>query len=271
MAHSNPSLLAGSIMVGVVVITALFGPLLQRYPAEVPNPLQSLRPPSLQHWFGTDGSGFDVYSRVVAAARVDLLIGLTGTLVAMTIGGIIGIVVGFSRGFGDTLVSRGVDLLQSIPLFIAALMFVMLFGQRTSNVIAAMTLVYLPLYVRTFRAETRAVMERGFMRSARISGATNRSLAIRHVVPNAMPPALGLWATSVGWSILITAGLGFVGAGLKPPTAEWGSMISDGASFVVTGQWWVALFPGLAIVFTVAAFTLLSDGLQHALDPRQRR
>ena len=139
-AQLNPSLLAGSIMVGVVVITALLGPLLQRYPAEVPNPLQSLRPPGLQHWFGTDTSGFDVYSRVVAAARVDLLIGLTGTLVAMTIGGIIGIVVGFSKGVADTLVSRGVDLLQSIPLFIAALMFVMLFGQRTSNVIAAMTL-----------------------------------------------------------------------------------------------------------------------------------
>jgi len=270
-ARVNPSLVAGGAMIGILVFVAVFGPLLERYPADLPDGSASLQPPGMEHWFGTDTSGFDVFSRVVAAARVDLFIGLAGTLIAMTIGGIIGIGIAFAGGVVDTLVSRTADLLQSIPMFVTALLLVMLFGQRVSNIIVAITVVYLPLYVRTFRTETRVVMERGFVRSARISGASTRRIAISHVLPTAMPPALGLWATSVGWAILMATGLGFVGAGLKPPTAEWGSMISGGASLVITGQWWVALFPGLAIVFTVGAFTLLSEGLEQAFDPRARR
>jgi peptide/nickel transport system permease protein len=124
--------------------------------------------------------------------------------------------------------------------------------------------------VRTFRTETRALMERSFVRAARVSGMTAPRIILRHVLPNAVAPALGQWATTVGWAILMASGLGFVGAGLKPPAAEWGSMISGGASLVATGQWWVAMFPGLAIAITVAGFALLSEGIGQRLDPRRR-
>jgi peptide/nickel transport system permease protein len=187
----------------------------------------------------------------------------------MGLGGVIGMAIGSIGGVVDAVVSRLVDLLQSIPLFITALLMVTMFGQRMSNIIIAVTVVYLPLYVRTFRTETRALAERSFVRAARVSGASHGQILRRHVLPNALAPALGQWATSVGWAILMAAGLGFVGAGLKPPTPEWGAMISGGASSVTTGKWWVALFPGLAIAVTVTGFTLLSEGLEKHLNPRR--
>ncbi|MDX6653749.1 MAG: peptide/nickel transport system permease protein [Solirubrobacterales bacterium] len=265
----NRALIAGGSVIGLIFAVAILAPVLARYPAEVAQPSESLLPPSGAHWFGTDASGFDIYSRVLYAARTDLIIGIAGTGIAMGIGAIIGMAIGSIGGFLDSLISRIVDLLQSIPLFVTALLMVTLFGQRMSNIIIAVTIVYLPLYVRTFRSETKALAERAFVRSARISGAGRSTILARHVLPNAVAPALGQWATSVGWAILMAAGLGFVGAGLKPPTAEWGAMISGGASLVSTGKWWVAIFPGLAIVITVAGFTLLSEGLEQHFNPRK--
>jgi peptide/nickel transport system permease protein len=269
-ARANPALALGIAIVGVIVLVAVFAPLLERNPPNVANSAVSLRSPGGAYWFGTDISGFDIYSRVVDAARIDLLIGLLGSCIAMAIGGFIGLVVGYAGGIADAVVSRIVDLLQSIPLFITALLLVTLFGQRFQNIVLAVTVVYLPLYVRTFRTEARVLVERGFVRSARISGASPGRVIFSHILPNSLGPAFGQWATSVGWAILMAAGLGFVGAGLKPPTAEWGSMISSGASLVSSGQWWVAAFPGLAIAFTVAGFTFLSEGLEQAMDPRRR-
>jgi peptide/nickel transport system permease protein len=266
----NPALATGLTIVLGVVLLALLAPVLARFPAETANPSAALQPPGGTHWLGTDSSGFDIYSRLLYAARTDLVIGLLGTLVALGLGGAIGLALGAAGGIADAVVSRLVDLLQSIPLFITALLLVTLFGQRMSNIIIAVTIVYLPLFVRTFRTETRALMERSFVRSARVSGVTSPRIVLRHVLPNAMAPALGQWATSVGWAILMASGLGFVGAGLKPPTAEWGSMISGGASLVATGQWWVALFPGVAIAITVAGFALLSEGIGQHLNPRRR-
>jgi peptide/nickel transport system permease protein len=268
--RENPALAAGLAIVLGIALLALLAPLLARFPPDTANPSANLQPPNATHWLGTDPSGFDIYSRVLYAARTDLVIGLLGTIVAVAIGGAIGVAVGAIGGIVDAVASRLVDLLQSIPLFITALLLVTLFGQRMSNIVIAVSLVYLPLFVRIFRTETRALMERSFVRAARVSGLTSPQIIVRHVLPNAVAPALGQWATTVGWAILMAAGLGFVGAGLKPPTAEWGSMISGGASLVATGQWWVAMFPGLAIAITVAGFALLSEGIGQHLDPRRR-
>lgn len=270
-ARGNPALaVGGAIVIGVAVL-ALLAPVIAPFSPVEADPSASLRPPDGDHLLGTDSSGFDILSRILHGARADLMIGVLGTLVAMGIGGVIGMAVGVIGGVVDAVVSRLVDLLQSIPLFVTALLLVTLFGQRLTNIIFAVTVVYLPLYVRTFRSETRTLQERAFVRAARISGATELQVVWRHVLPNAMAPALGQWATSVGWAILMASGLGFVGAGLKPPTAEWGSMISAGASLVATGEWWVAFFPGAAIAVTVAGFTLLSEGIEQRLDPRRSR
>jgi peptide/nickel transport system permease protein len=266
----NPALATGLTIVLGIALLAVLAPVLRRFPPNTANPTAALQAPGGAHWLGTDPSGFDIYSRLLYAARTDLVIGLLGTLVALGIGGAIGLALGAAGGIVDSVVSRLVDLLQSIPLFITALLLVTLFGQRMSNIIIAVTIVYLPLFVRTFRTETRALMERSFIRAARVSGVRSPRIVLRHVLPNAVAPALGQWATSVGWAILMASGLGFVGAGLKPPTAEWGSMISGGASLVATGQWWVALFPGVAIAITVAGFALLSEGLGQHLNPRRR-
>jgi peptide/nickel transport system permease protein len=267
----NPALAAGLTIVLGIVLLAVLAPVLARFPPETANPAASLQPPGSTHWFGTDPSGFDIYSRLLYAARNDLVIGVFGALAAFALGGAIGLIVGAVGGVVDAVVSRLVDLLQSIPLFITALLLVTLFGQRMSNIVIAVTIVYLPLFVRTFRTEAGALMERSFVRSARISGVSSPRILIRHVLPNALAPALGQWATCVGWAILMASGLGFVGAGLKPPTPEWGSMISDGASYVATGQWWVVLFPGAAIAITIAGFTLLSEGIAERLNPVKRR
>jgi peptide/nickel transport system permease protein len=267
----NAALTAGLTIVLAIVLLAALAPVLARFPPETANPAASLQPPGSTHWLGTDSSGFDIYSRLLYGARNDLVIGLVGALAALSLGGVIGLVVAAVGGIFDAVVSRFVDLLQSIPLFITALLLVSLFGQRMSNIIIAITIVYLPLFVRTFRTEGGALMERSFVRSARISGMTSPRILIRHVLPNALAPALGQWATSVGWAILMASGLGFVGAGLQPPTPEWGSMISGGASLVATGQWWVWVFPGAAIAVTIAGFALLSEGIAERLNPRKRR
>jgi peptide/nickel transport system permease protein len=267
----NAALTAGLTIVLGIVLLAVLAPVLARFPPETANPAASLQPPGGAHWLGTDSSGFDIYSRLLYAARNDLVIGLVGALTALCLGAAIGLVVAAVGGLVDGVVSRLVDLLQSIPLFITALLLVTLFGQRVSNIVIAVTIVYLPLFVRTFRTEGGALMERSFVRSARISGVSSPHVLIRHVLPNAMAPALGQWATCVGWAILMASGLGFVGAGLKPPTPEWGSMISDGAPLVATGQWWVAFFPGAAIAITIAGFALLSEGIAEHMNPRNRR
>ncbi len=267
----RPGLAVGCAIILVIVLMALLAPILEHYPPDSARPADSLQPPNAQHWLGTDPSGFDIYSRLLHAARVDLFIGITGTLVAMVLGAIIGLITGYIGGTVDALLGRAVDLLQSFPLFITALLLVSLFGQRVSNIIAAVTFVYLPLYVRTFRTEAATLRDRGFVRSAKLSGASTTYILRRHLLPNALAAALGLWATTIGWAILMAAGLGFIGAGVKPPAAEWGSMISSGTSLVVTGEWWVAVFPGLAIVLTVVGFTLISEGVQDVFDPRSRR
>jgi peptide/nickel transport system permease protein len=268
---ANPALFGGLAIVGGVAVLALLAPLIAPFSPVKADPSASLLAPGGEHLLGTDPSGFDILSRLLYGARADLMIGLLGTIVAMGLGGAIGLGIGVVGGAVDAVVSRLVDLLQSIPLFVSALLLVTLFGQRMTNIIIAVTVVYLPLYVRTFRAETRTLQERTFVRAARIGGATELQVLWRHVLPNAMAPALGQWATSVGWAILMASGLGFVGAGLKPPTAEWGSMVSGGASLVATGEWWVAFFPGAAIALTVAGFALLSEGIEQRLDPRRRR
>lgn len=236
-----------------------------------------LQPPSFSHPFGTDSMSFDVFTRVVYAARVDILVALAATAIAFTAGSTLGVIAGFLQGksgfpgwFAEGIL-RVMDLFQAFPIFVLALALVAATGASLWNVIAAIAFVNHPVFARQVRAEVLARREAAFIEAAVCSGNKTFRLALRHLLPNAMPTALVLFSVNLGFAILLTAGLSFVGAGVRIPTAEWGIMVSQGARNMITGQWWPAAFPGIAIGLSVFGFAAASDGLGRLIDPQQRK
>lgn len=252
----------GLFIIGVVAMCALVGPLLAPYDPTEATDLVS-EPPSFAHPFGTDASGFDVLSRTIVAARTDLAIALAANALSFVIGVLLGLVAGYSRSRATGLLMRASDLLQSFPVFITAMILVALAGRSWTNIILAMTLLYAPIYLRLTRAEVLTLRDRGFVEAARAMGASETRIALWHVLPNAFRPALIQSSVTIGFAILLTAGLSFVGAGVRPPTPEWGLMIANGAGQIVLGDWWPALFPGLAISITVFGFAALGHALER--------
>jgi peptide/nickel transport system permease protein len=219
-------------------------------------------PPSGEHWFGTDSSGMDVFSRVITAPRIDVSIAIGATLLALTCGAIIGIAASYSRGWGASLIMRASDTMQAAPAFIVILIFVVMVGPSYLNIILILAIVEVPLYVRLIRSEVLSLRERAFVETARASGNSPVRIAFRHVLPNSMAPALAQASITFGVAILLIAGLSFVGAGVQPPTPEWGQMIADGTSGILLGRWWEVVFAGLAMVGTVFSFAVLGEALQ---------
>jgi peptide/nickel transport system permease protein len=215
------------------------------------------------HWFGTDSSGFDVFSRVLCAPRIDLSIALAANFFAMLIGVPFGLVAGYFRNPLTEVMMRVSDVLQSFPVFISAMILVALGGQSIANVILALSLLYAPIYVRLTRSEVMAQKSRGMVEASRALGQSELMIAIKHVLPNSMGPSLVQSSVTIGFAILLTAGLSFVGAGVRPPSPEWGLMISTGANDIVLGQWWTSVFPGVAISLTVFAFAVIGDALER--------
>lgn len=259
---ASPLLLVGACLVGIALLCAIFGPSIAPYPPTEATDIVS-SPPSLSHPFGTDASGFDVLSRTIVAARADLVIALTANAISFALGVLLGLAAGYGRSPWARLLVRGSDLLQSFPVFITAMILVALAGRSWTNIILAMTLLYAPIYLRLTRAEVLVLRERGFVEAARAIGLTEIQIAMRHVMPNALRPALAQGSVTIGFAILLTAGLSFVGAGIRPPTPEWGLMIANGASGIVIGDWWPALFPGAAISLTVFGFAALGFELDR--------
>jgi peptide/nickel transport system permease protein len=236
-----------------------------------------LLPPSSAHFFGTDSTGLDIFSRTIAAPRVDVLIGVTATVLALTSGVAAGVWAGYFSGAGgfagkvSELVMRLMDILQSFPVFILALALAAAAGPSVTNVIAVIAFLNFPVFLRLTRSAVLSTRERPYIEAAHCAGNSELRLMFRHVLPNSLGPSLIAASVSVGQAILITAGLSFVGAGVRVPTPEWGSMISIGAPNMITGQWWPALFPGIALGLTVLGFALVGDGLRYYLDPTRRR
>lgn len=218
------------------------------------------------HWFGTDFYGLDVFSRVIAAPRTDVTIALCGAVLSLLLGTGLGLVAGFFRNPATALLLRFSDVLQSFPVFITAMVLVALAGRQTGNIILALCLVYTPIFLRLTRAEAMTQAQRGYVEAARAAGAGAWYIAWRHVLPNSLVPSLVQLSVTIGFAIILTAGLSFVGAGVAPPTPEWGLMISQGAGDLNYGWWWTSVFPGLAISITVFAFAVLG----HALEARFR-
>ncbi len=215
------------------------------------------------HWFGTDSSGFDVFSRVLCAPRIDLSIALAANFFAMLLGIPFGLVAGYFRNPLTEVMMRVSDVLQSFPVFISAMILVALGGQSIANVILALSLLYAPIYVRLTRSEVMAQKSRGMVEASRALGQSELMIAVKHVLPNSMGPSLVQSSVTIGFAILLTAGLSFVGAGVRPPAPEWGLMISTGANDIVLGQWWTSVFPGIAISLTVFAFAVIGDALER--------
>ena len=215
------------------------------------------------HWFGTDFYGLDVFSRVISAPRTDISIALGGGLLSLFLGTGLGLVVGFFRNRFTRLLVRISDVLQSFPVFITAMVLVALSGRHTGNIIVALCLVYTPIFLRLTRAEAMGQSRRGYVEAAHAAGIPPWTIAIQHVLPNSLVPSLVQLSVTIGFAIILTAGLSFVGAGVRPPTPEWGLMISQGAGDLNYGWWWPSVFPGLAISLTVLGFASLGHSLEE--------
>jgi peptide/nickel transport system permease protein len=232
--------------------------------------LHSLEPPSWHHPLGTDVSGMDVLSRIIFATRINLLVSITAVAAAFVIGVPVGLLIGFYRGIASAIVMRLFDFIQSFPVFVLGMALVSVLGQEIWNVALVLAVLFVPVFARLVRAEVLSLRERPFISAARCSGAADLSVMFRHILPNALTPALVQLSISIGMAILLTAGLSFIGAGVRMPTPEWGLMVSSGAQQLILGVWWVSLFPGIAIVLAVLCFALLGDQMRILLDPTRR-
>lgn len=267
----RPAALFGLALLCIQIAAIVFAPLLATHSPVDANPLASLQPPSAEHWLGTDVSGMDIYSRIIFATRINLLISVIAVSVAFVLGVPIGLLVGYYRGWASTLVMRVLDFVQSFPVFVLGMALVSVMGQEIWNVAIVLAVLFIPIFARLIRAEALSLRDRPFIAAARCSGATDQVIMFRHILPNALSPAIVQISISIGMAILLTAGLSFIGAGVRMPTPEWGLMVSSGSQQMILGIWWVALFPGLAIVFSVLSFALMADAVRDYIDPRGER
>jgi peptide/nickel transport system permease protein len=254
----------------LIVLAALFGPALVPYDPLASDTAATLKPPSAAHWFGTDQLGRDVLSRVVVATRLDFVIALTSVALVFLAGGLAGVAAGFFNGWIDRVVGRLADTIMAFPLFVLAMGIVAALGNTVQNVVIATAIVNFPLYARVARAEANVLREAGFVHAARLCGNGEIRILLGHILPNIMPIMVVQMSLTMGYAILNAAGLSFIGLGVRPPTAEWGIMVAEGASFMVSGEWWIAFFPGAALMLAVFCFNLLGDGLRDIVDPRRR-
>lgn len=266
----NRVTLTGITILSVILALAILAPLIAPYPPEQGNGAATLEPPSWSHLFGTDATGFDIFSRTIYAGRLDLGIALGAVAIALVVGCLFGAVAGFMGRVVDEVVMRMMDMLSAFPSFILALAVVAALGPSLLNLIFAIALVNVSVYARLLRSRVLSVKEAQFVRAARALGLSRRRILFVHVLPNSWAPIFVQSTLQAGYAILEAAGLSFIGLGIRVPTAEWGVMINMGLQYIISGQWWITFFPGIAISLTVMGFNLLGDGLQDILDPRRR-
>ena len=267
------SSMLGLFLVAVVVVLALFGPWIVPYPDDAAggvNLANKLRPPSAAHWFGTDEVGNDILTRVIIGARISLLVGIGITFAAALIGVPLGILAGLASGRLREIIMRFTDLFLSVPGLVLAIALVAALGPGIGNAMVALILVWWPGYVRLAESKALSIREEPFIEAARVAGASRARILWRHVLPNSLSPLIVKMSMDIGQAILAVASLGFIGLGAKPPTPEWGAMISIARGYL-PDWWWYAVAPGAFIYLAVLGFNLLGDGLRDILDPRSNR
>jgi peptide/nickel transport system permease protein len=265
--------MAGLAIVLLLLVLALAGPWIAPNPEHIAGGVSTaerFKPPSAQHWFGTNEMGQDVFSLVLGGARVSVLAGLAVVLLGALAGTVVGAVAGYAGGWTDDLLMRLADLKLTVPGLILAMAVAAALGPGIVNMVFAISLSWWPGYARLVRGEVLARKQDLYVTAARAVGAGPGRIVFRHILPNVMTPVVVKMSLDMGFAILTVASLGFIGIGVKPPTPEWGSLLSVARGYM-PDYWWTAIFPGLAILLAVFGFNLLGDGLRDVFDPRSRR
>lgn len=256
-----------------LVVVAVIGPIVAPYPEDAlgaVHPERAFRPPSFEHFFGTDEAGRDIFSRILFGTRISLWIGILVIVLTLLIGVPLGVVAGYVGGMLDESIMRVTDMFLSFPPLLLALVISAVMGASLTNSMIAIAIAWWPWYTRLARGQVVSLRERPFIEAARATGVRSLKIMFRHILPNSLTPIIVQVSLDFGSVILTAASLSFLGLGAQPPTPEWGLMLSIGRYYFLD-HWHLATFPGLAIFVTVLAFNLMSDGLREALSPRLRR
>jgi peptide/nickel transport system permease protein len=266
--RSKSALIGGTVLL-TIVLAALLAPLISPYDPIKTSQRTSLEAPSLVHLMGTDRFGRDILTRVLWGGRLSLPVGFVSVVIAAIVGVALGLIAGYYSGGPDAVIMRSVDLLLAFPGILLALAIVAVLGASLLNLMIAVGIASIPDYVRITRGTVLSVKEREFVLAARTVGIRDSAIILRHILPNVLAPLIVLATLGMASAIITASALSFLGLGVKPPTPEWGNMLAEGREFL-QHAWWVAFFPGLAIMLTVFSINLLGDGLRDALDPRLR-
>jgi peptide/nickel transport system permease protein len=261
--------LAGLVIILAVLLSSIFANYIAPYNPLTQSLPNSLKGPSLQHFFGTDELGRDVFSRIIFGSRVSLEVGAGVVSTALLIGLVLGTIAGYYGGKADMIIMRFVDIFLSFPGIILAVGAVAVVGPGVQNVIIALIIINWPGYTRVMRAEVLKAKQNQYVIASRGMGASNFWIMRKHIIPYSLSPIIILATIGFGWAVLAEAGLSFLGLGIAPPTPSWGGMVSEGVSYIIEAPY-IAVFAGLAIAVTVLSFNMLGDGLRDALDPSLR-
>jgi peptide/nickel transport system permease protein len=270
-ARANQLITAGTLIVALIIVVAVFAPLLAPYPADAgtaTHPEIALQAPSLHHLFGTDQVGRDVFSRVLYGARVSPVVTFFVLLIACAIGIPLGIAAGYFGGAADEIIMRVTDVFLAFPPLLLSLAFAAVLPPSLTSLTIAVTITWWPWYVRLIRGQAASVAGRPYVAACRTLGIPRWRILLRHVLPNSVTPLIVQVSLDAGGVILTISALSFLGLGAQDPTPEWGLMIAEGENYFTTA-WWLVTYPGLAILLIALAFNLLGDGLRDALDPRR--
>ncbi|TXL78273.1 ABC transporter permease [Vineibacter terrae] len=266
----NPVTLGALGVIVVLTVVAVLAPVVAPFDPEATDPAIALSAPTWQNLLGTDVYGRDQLSRLIHAARLDLIIPFASTAAALVIGALIGALSGYRGGWVDQVIMRMVEAVLAFPAFVLAMGLTAALGNSIGNIILTLAITQVPIYIRLIRGEMLRVREMEYAEAARTVGNPSWRIVVVHLLPNCIPPLIVQATLAMGFALLTMAALSFLGLGIRPPDAEWGEMTAEGASHMVTGEWWLFVFPGLVIMATVLAFNLIGDGLRDLLDPRMR-
>jgi peptide/nickel transport system permease protein len=268
--YRNGSLTAGIVIVGLLVLVAVLAPLIAPYDPIKQNLLDPAQSPTAAHLLGTDKFGRDVLSRLTWGARVDLRVGFLAVLIPFVIGSVLGAVAGYFGGWLDTVLMRIVDVFFAFPFYVMVIVLVFIFGSGETSIYLAIAAVSWVSYARIVRGEVLVAKKQDYVVAARLGGMSHARILVRHIGPNVLSQAIIYGMSDIVMDIMAIVTLGYLGLGIAPPTAEWGSMINDGQEFITT-QWQQATIPGLVVVVTSLGLSWLGDGLSDLLSPERRK
>ena len=266
----NKAAVVGLVIVVFLIVLAIFGRAFMPYDPNYQNPSKTFQTPCVDYWFGTDNFGRDIFSRILYGARTSLTVGVLSVSISLSVGTILGAIAGYKGGKVDTIIMRLMDMMLAIPSILLAIAFMAALGRGLDKAIIAIGIVSIPEYARIVRGCVLSVKENDYVQAAKVIGNSDSRIIFKHILPNVLSSIIVRATLGISTAVLETAALGFLGLGVQPPYAEWGSMLGDAKAFMLAAPY-MLVFPGVAITITVLAFNLLGDGLRDAIDPKSRK